>query len=60
MDEHWPIFSRWARRVLDQLLPTDTQEAAVHDPQPGPTNQGPRPMLATAFPRAPRPAHYED
>lgn len=26
MDEHWPIFSRWARRVLDHLLPTEDQE----------------------------------
>lgn len=35
--EHWPIISRWARTVLDYILPNggDVEELAVHDPQPG-------------------------
>lgn len=60
MGKHWPILGLWTRRALDHLFRTDAQEAAAHDPQPGPTNQGPHPMPATAFPCPPPPAHYED
>lgn len=60
MDEHWPIFSGWARRVIDHPLPTAAQEAAVHGPQHGSTNQGSYPMPAAAFPCPPPPAHYAD